>query len=81
MDHKSKSPIVDLLTPEKISELKKILQLRLQGRVRELGLRLREDGLVLEGRAQTYHVKQLAQHALMQAVTVPIRSNDIQVLS
>jgi hypothetical protein len=35
--------------------------------------------VVLEGHAQTYYVKQLAQHAVMEA-DLPIIANDIEVL-
>jgi hypothetical protein len=33
----------------------------------------------LQGRASTYHAKQLAQHATMELVQLPILANDIEV--
>jgi hypothetical protein len=39
-----------------------------------------DGGLVLMGLAMTYHAKQLAQHAAMEAVDVPIRANEIEVV-
>jgi hypothetical protein len=42
-------------------------------------LLVREKGLVLQGRARTYHVKQLAQQAVMEAAHMPIRANEIVV--
>jgi hypothetical protein len=65
-----------------ITELDRIeaqLQSRLNGRVRGFRLVLRDKGLLLLGYAHTYHAKQLAQHALMEATGVPILANDIQV--
>ena len=52
---------------------------RLNGRVRDLKLMACDDGLVLQGRALTYHAKQLAQHAVMELTKLPIRANEIEV--
>ncbi len=38
------------------------------------------DGLVLEGHTHTYYAKQLAQHAVMEAVDLPIHANEIVVV-
>jgi hypothetical protein len=35
--------------------------------------------VVLQGRASTYHAKQLAQHAAMEILGQPIVANDIEV--
>jgi hypothetical protein len=55
------------------------IQRRLAGRVRDLRVVLREDGVVLKGRSATYHAKQLAQHAAMELAAVPVVANDIEV--
>ena len=55
------------------------IQRRLGGRVRDLRVMLREDGVVLKGRSATYHAKQLAQHAAMEFAGVRILANDIEV--
>ena len=52
---------------------------RLNGRVREFRLSMSGSGLILEGVARTYHAKQLAQHAVMEATELPISGNDIEV--
>jgi hypothetical protein len=70
---------LDLLTQETLRELEQHIQSRLNGRVRDLRLSVRDNGLVLEGQTHTYHAKQLAQHALMEAFDVPISANDIEV--
>jgi hypothetical protein len=59
--------------------LEALLLNRLGGRVRDLRIVVREDGLILQGRAPTYHAKQLAQHAAMEVGGMPILANDIEV--
>ena len=71
---------LDVPTPEKLGELEQHVQRRLHGRVRAFRISLRDDGLVLEGRTYTFHAKQLAQHAVMEAVDLPICANDIEVM-
>ena len=51
----------------------------LNGRVRDFRLSIVCGGLVLEGFAQTYYAKQLAQHAVMEATELPIHANEIEV--
>ena len=72
------SPIAEpiLVTDERLQEL---LQHRLAGRVRELRIIVRAEGLILQGWAVTYHAKQLAQHAAMELAALPILANDIEV--
>jgi len=59
--------------------LESLIERRLGNRVRDLRVVVRETGLVLQGRADTYHAKQLAQHAAMELTTLPILSNEIDV--
>ena len=56
-----------------------LVQRRLGSRVRDLRVMVRPDGIVLQGRAATYHAKQLAQHAAMEVLRRPILANDIEV--
>jgi hypothetical protein len=55
------------------------VQGRLGSRVRDLRVIVRREGVILKGRATTYHAKQLAQHAAMELVALPILANDIEV--
>jgi len=48
------------------TELEIQLQHRLAGRVRDLRLLVQGQGIVLQGRARTYHAKQFAHHAVME---------------
>jgi hypothetical protein len=59
--------------------LESLVQRRLGSRVRDLRVVLRHDGVILQGRAATYHAKQLAQHAAMELASMPILANDIEV--
>lgn len=69
-----------LSTPPTTEEhLETLLQRRLAGRIRDLRIIHLPAGLVIQGRAATYHAKQLAQHAVMELVDLPILSNDIEV--
>lgn len=69
----------EFLTSEGLARLEDRIQCRLGGRVRGLQILLREQGLILRGHAQTYYAKQLAQHAVMESVSLPIRANEISV--
>jgi hypothetical protein len=60
--------------------LETLVQRRLGSRVRDLRIVIRGDGIILQGRASTYHAKQLAQHAVMEAAAGPILANDIEVV-
>ncbi len=69
-----------LLSPKTLRELEVHVQRRLSGQVRNLRLSIRDEGLVLDGHTQTYYAKQVAQHAVMEAVDLPIRANEIKVV-
>jgi hypothetical protein len=66
------------LAPEE-DQLESLVQRRLGGRVRNLRVVVRKDGIILRGFAPTYHAKQLAQHAAMELGCLPILANDIEV--
>jgi hypothetical protein len=72
------SPVIaqTIIHPE---HLESLVQRRVGGRVRDLRVLVRPAGLVLQGRAPTYHAKQLAQHAAMDLSELPILANDIEV--
>jgi hypothetical protein len=70
------------IRPGQSMELEQIaahVQQRLGRQVRHLRLMLRDQGLVLQGRACSYYAKQLAQHAVMQATHYLILANEIEV--
>jgi hypothetical protein len=69
----------DLRAAAQLEQLESHLQSNLAGRVRDVRLMVRGDALVLQGRCQTYYAKQLAQHAVMQACSYRLLSNEIEV--
>lgn len=62
-----------------IDQLQAQIARRLNGRLRNLQLLVRGHGLVLRGRAPSYYVKQLVQHEVMAATSLPILANEIEV--
>lgn len=66
-------------TPSLQERLELLVLQRLGSRVRDLRVVVGHEGVILEGRAPTYHVKQLAQHAAMEVAEMPILANNIQV--
>ena len=64
---------------DEIDRLEITVQRRLSGRVCGFRLLVHPDGLILQGRAVTYHAKQLAQHAVMAATRLTISANEIEV--
>jgi hypothetical protein len=69
----------DSATYERLACIEEHIQSRLTGHVRDFQLVLRDQGLVLRGHARTYYAKQLAQHAVMEATSLPIRANEIEI--
>jgi hypothetical protein len=55
------------------------VQRRLGTRIRGLRVIMHDDGIVLQGVVSTYHAKQLAQHAAMDRIDLPILANEIEV--
>jgi hypothetical protein len=62
-----------------ISQLETHVQSRLSGRLRDFRLEITDAGLVLRGHTRTYYAKQLAQHEVMGASTLPILANELEV--
>ena len=52
---------------------------RLGNRVRGLRIVVRDDAVVLQGRAYSYYEKQLVQHTVMESSSLPIAANEIVV--
>jgi hypothetical protein len=63
-----------------IENLQRDVQRRFNGRLRDFHLSWRDGGLVLNGRADCYYTKQLAQHAVIDSSHLPIRANEIEVI-
>jgi hypothetical protein len=64
---------------ERLAGLERQIQHRLEGRLRHFRLIVRDQGLVLQGQAQTYYVKQLTQHVVIELTGLRILANEIEV--
>ncbi len=71
--------VIDETVLSQEERLEALLNRRLGNRIRNLRVRVHPQGVVLQGRAATYHAKQLAQHALAEMTDLPFASNDIEV--
>jgi hypothetical protein len=67
------------MLPAEMDRLEADVRTRLRGQVAELYVLVEEKGIRLRGRARTWYVKQLAQHAVMQASKLPLVANEIEV--
>ncbi len=66
-------------TTEGAGVIEWLVRTRLRGRLQEFRLVVEEAGLVLHGKARSYHTKQVAQHEVMAATGLPIAANHIEV--
>jgi hypothetical protein len=64
---------------DNMTDLERHLQRELNGRIADFRLDVQDAGLVLKGKAITYYGKQLAQHLTMEATSLPILANQIEV--
>jgi hypothetical protein len=62
-----------------LAVLEEQIRSRLSGRIGRFRILLSEHGVKLRGYALSFHAKQLAQQAVMEAGIWPIEANEIQV--
>ncbi len=74
-----KSNITVLSVENEKERLEGLLARRLGSRIHDLRLVFQQSGVVLHGRSETYHAKQIAQHAVMEFSRLPIVANEIEV--
>ena len=51
-----------------ILELERLVRLRTQHRVKELSIAIENGRIVLHGRVSSFHLKQLAQHGILDVL-------------
>jgi hypothetical protein len=66
-------------TRETLSRIEEHVRCRLTGLLREFQLVFHDKALVLRGHVHTYYAKQMAQHAVMEVSSLPIRANEVEV--
>jgi hypothetical protein len=69
----------DTATHENLARVEEHVRSRLTGLLRDFQLVFHDNGLVLRGHVHTFYAKQLAQHAVMEASSLPIRANELEV--
>ena len=69
----------DTATRETLARIEEHVCSRLTGLLRDFQLVFRDKGLVLRGQVPTYYAKHVAQHAVMEASSLPIRANEMEV--
>ena len=67
------------MEPHELDGIAELVRRRLAGRIRDFRLVLRENGIVLQGRACSYYGKQLAQHEVLRVVNAARLVNEIEV--
>src|SRR5262245_59526675 len=75
----NEQPQTDAATCQTLARIEEHVRCRLTGLLRDFHLVVRDKGLVLRGHVHTYYAKQLAQHAVMEATSLPIRANELEV--
>jgi osmotically-inducible protein OsmY len=70
----------DLTTGEGVTELEVHVQCRLGRQLRNFRVMVTDGGVILRGQTHTYYTKQLAQHAVMEVIRLPIVANEIEVI-
>ena len=65
--------------PVSTEYLETLVRRRLGTRIRGLRVIVNQDGIVLQGVVYTYHAKQLAQHAALDMIELPLLANQIEV--
>jgi hypothetical protein len=72
--------IFPLSPPVDLSPVVAEVDRRLGARLRRFAIKPCDDGIALTGRAPSFYVKQLAQHAVQRLTPLTIVRNDIEVL-
>ncbi len=67
------------MTQTDVDAIEALLNHRLGGRVRSLRVESQAPGLILSGRASSYHAKQLAQYMILEELGLPLLANQIAV--
>jgi hypothetical protein len=66
-------------TPGLLLELASLVQKRTHSRIQDLHVEMQQGSVVLTGRAGSYHVKQLAQHGILDVMPKVHLVNAIEV--
>ena len=62
-----------------IFELERLVRMRTQHRIKELSIAVEDGRIVLQGRVRSFHLKQLAQHGILDVLPNGQLVNAIEV--
>jgi osmotically-inducible protein OsmY len=79
METQTSEKKINLATADGATEVESRILCRLAGKVRHFRLLASDKGVILRGQAHTYYARQLAQHAVMEATSLRIVANEIEV--
>jgi hypothetical protein len=79
MNVEAPAPQLDAPSNDTVADLETNIRCRLGRQVPGFHLVVAGGGLILRGRAPSYHAKQLVQHAVMKSTRLPILANEIEV--
>jgi hypothetical protein len=71
--------VCERVSENALEQVEAHLRQRLRGRVWALRVLIREGGVVLQGQAFSYYVKQLGQQIAMQELRLMVAANEIEV--
>jgi len=71
--------VCERVSEHSLEQVEAHLRQRLRGRVWALRVSIREGGVVLQGQALSYYVKQLGQQIAMQELRLTVAANEIEV--
>ncbi len=66
-------------TPAEVRQIAEMIGRKFNGRLENFTILATPGGLILNGRAPTYYMKQVAQHAVMELTCLPIVANKVEV--
>ena len=75
----NEQPQTDPETSETLARIEGHVRCRHTGLLGDFQLVFHDKGLVLRGHVHTYYAKQLTQHAVMGASSLPIVANEMEV--
>jgi hypothetical protein len=67
------------LSAEDVARLEAHIQSRLCGSVHDFRLVSRAGALILRGHSHTYHAREAACHAVVEATGLPVAGNEIEI--
>ncbi len=69
----------EMISRADAEQAEQFLKQHLGGRVWDLHIEVRQEGVILHGLARSFHAKQLAQHTVLKVLKAPILANLIEV--